>query len=42
MLPNFTENNAEQKLVTLEMLFGGENFAFGNPILDFRYKNEFV
>jgi len=36
MLPNFPENNAEQKLVTMEMLFGGENFSFGNPILGFR------
>ena len=36
MLPNFPENNDSQKMRTLEMLFGGENFSFGNPLADFR------
>jgi len=38
MLPNFPEDDDDQKLKSLEMLFSGQNIAFGNPLIDFREK----
>jgi len=38
MLPNFPEDDDDQKLKSLEMLFSGQNIAFGNPLIDFRDK----
>ena len=36
LLPGFPEDDLEQKAKTIEMLFGGDNFFFGNPVDSFR------
>merc|ERR1719402_1998696 len=36
LLPSFPEDDIEEKARTIEMLFGGENFHFGNPLTRFR------
>ena len=37
LLPNFSpEDDIDEKAKTIEMLFGGENFHFGNPLQKFR------
>ena len=36
LLPGFPEEDLEQKAKTIEMLFGGENLFFGNPVESFR------
>ena len=36
LLPSFHQNDIHEKAKTIEMLFGGENFHFGNPISKFR------
>ncbi|XP_023326447.1 nuclear factor related to kappa-B-binding protein-like isoform X2 [Eurytemora carolleeae] len=36
LLPNFPKNDLSEKMRTLEMLFGGQNIAFGNPLYSFR------
>jgi len=36
LLPNFPSDDAEEKMKSLKMLFGGENIAFGNPLHNFR------
>ena len=35
-LPSFPTDDIDEKAKTIEMLFGGENFHFGNPIRKFR------
>lgn len=42
-LPNFGENDKEEKVETLQRLFSGCNFKFGNPIHFFfqRLRGEF-
>ena len=35
-LPSFPNDDIDEKAKTIEMLFGGENFHFGNPITKFR------
>ena len=35
-LPTFPEDDIEEKARTIEMLFGGENLHFGNPLTRFR------
>jgi hypothetical protein len=37
LLPNFPKDDPSEKARTLEMLFGGENFRFGNPLEQFRH-----
>ena len=32
LLPSFHQDDIDEKAKTIEMLFGGENFHFGNPI----------
>ena len=36
LLPSFPEHDIDEKARTIEMLFGGENFHFGNPVSRFR------
>ena len=36
LLPSFQQNDIDEKAKTIEMLFSGENFFFGNPINKFR------
>ena len=36
LLPNFPKDDPAEKAKTLDMLFGGENFRFGNPVEQFR------
>ena len=36
LLPSFHHDDIDEKAKTIEMLFGGENFHFGNPISKFR------
>ena len=36
LLPGFPGDDLEQKAKTIEMLFGGDNFFFGNPVETFR------
>ena len=36
LLPSFQQNDIDEKAKTIEMLFSGENFLFGNPINKFR------
>ena len=36
LLPSFQQDDIDEKAKTIEMLFGGENFHFGNPIGKFR------
>ena len=36
LLPSFHQDDIDEKAKTIEMLFGGENFHFGNPIGKFR------
>ena len=36
LLPSFPQDDIDEKAKTIEMLFGGENFHFGNPINKFR------
>ena len=35
-LPTFSTDDIDEKAKTIEMLFGGENFHFGNPLTKFR------
>ena len=35
-LPSFPTDDIDEKAKTIEMLFGGENFHFGNPLTKFR------
>ena len=35
-LPNFPTDDLDEKARTIEMLFGGQNFHFGNPLEKFR------
>ena len=35
-MPNFPKDDLAEKAKTLEMLFGGKNFRFGNPLEQFR------
>jgi hypothetical protein len=35
-LPNFPENDAEEKDKTVSMLFAQENIRFGNPLTEFQ------
>merc|ERR1712098_74125 len=36
LLPSFPEDDIDEKAKTIEMLFGKENFHFGNPLSKFR------
>jgi nuclear factor related to kappa-B-binding protein len=36
LLPSFEQDDIDEKAKTIEMLFGGENFHFGNPVARFR------
>ena len=36
LLPSFPHDDIDEKAKTIEMLFGGENFHFGNPVAKVR------
>lgn len=36
LLPSFPRDDIDEKAKTIEMLFGGDNFHFGNPVTRFR------
>lgn len=39
-LPHFGEDDEEQKVLTWDMLFSGQNFKYGNPVINFCHKVE--
>ena len=38
LLPSFGNQDAQEKIRTLQKLFRGENFKFGNPLVEFHKK----